>query len=134
MKKIIVIGGGIIGLSIAEKLNHEGLKVTIIEKEKIAAGASYGNAAGFAYSEIMPLASPATIKKSIGWFLDPEGPFAVVPKDLPKTFAWLIRFALSARRSKFESSTKMACRFNDIRKTNHSEFSKKNWSRFDGKR
>ena len=105
MKKVIVIGGGIIGLSIAEKLNHEGMQVTIIEKEKIAAGASYGNAAGFAFSEIMPLASPATIKKSIGWFLDPEGPFAVVPKDLPKTLGWLIRFALSARSSMYKNST-----------------------------
>ncbi len=105
MKKVIVIGGGIIGVSIAEKLKHEGLDVTLIEKKKIAAGASFGNAAGFAFSEIMPLASPGTIKKSIAWFLDPEGPFAVVPKDLPKTFGWLIRFALSARNSLYKNST-----------------------------
>lgn len=105
MKEVIVIGGGIVGVTIAEKLNHEGMDVTVIEKEKIAAGASYGNAAGFAFSEIMPLASPSTIKKSIGWFLNPEGPFAVVPKDLPKTIGWLLRFAFSARSSLYKNST-----------------------------
>ena len=105
-KSVVVVGGGIIGLCIAEKLSHEGLEVTLVEKEKVAAGASYGNAAGFAFSEIMPLASPSTIKKSIGWFLDPMGPFAVVPQDLPRTFGWLLRFVLAARRSVFKRSTK----------------------------
>lgn len=99
-----MIGGGIIGLCIAERLVQEGLSVTIIERERIAAGASAGNAAGFAFSEIMPMASSGTIRKAIKWLFDPMGPFSVVPQDLPKTMGWLIRFASASRKSVFDQS------------------------------
>jgi len=105
-KEVIVIGGGIIGVCIAEKLRTEGHSVTVIEQQKIAAGASYGNAAGFAFSEILPLASAGTIRKSIGWFFDPTGPFSVVIQDLPKTFKWLVHFLFSSRQATFQRSTK----------------------------
>lgn len=101
---IAVIGGGIIGLCIAERLIHEGFSVTVIERERIAAGASAGNAAGFAFSEIMPMASSATIRKAIKWLFDPTGPFSVAPQDLPKTMGWLIRFAAASRKSVFDQS------------------------------
>ena len=101
---IAVIGGGIIGLCIAEQLTHEGFSVTLIERDRIAAGASAGNAAGFAFSEIMPMASSGTIRKAIKWLFDPTGPFSVVPQDLSKTMGWLIRFAAASRRSVFDRS------------------------------
>ena len=104
MKDIIVIGGGIIGLCAAEKLLSRGHRVTIVEKQQVAAGASYGNAAGIAYSEVMPLASFSTIRQSLRWFLDPSGPFKIVPGDLPHTLGWLLKFALAARRSVFDRS------------------------------
>ena len=100
----IVIGAGIIGLAIAEKLSSEGKSVVLIEKEKVASGASYGNAAGLAFSEIMPLASPGVIKKAVKWFLDPLGPFAVVAKDMPHTLPWLLRFLIAARPAQFRRS------------------------------
>jgi len=101
---IAIIGGGIIGLCLAERLAVEGFSVTIIEKERIAAGASAGNAAGLAFSEVMPLASAATVRKSIKWFFDPAGPFSVVARDLPQTAGWLLRFALAARKPTFDRS------------------------------
>lgn len=107
MKDVVIIGGGIIGLCAAEKLASEGHKVTIIEKERIAAGASYGNAAGFAFAEVMPMASFTTILQSARWILDPGGPFSIILRDLPYTFGWLARFALAARRSTYEKSLRV---------------------------
>lgn len=107
MKDIIIIGGGIIGLCTAEKLISEGHKITIVEKSRIAAGASYGNAAGFAFSEVMPMASFSTIRQSTKWFFDPDGPFSVVLADLPYTWRWLIKFAWAARKSVFDRSLKV---------------------------
>ncbi|NVK19468.1 MAG: FAD-binding oxidoreductase [Methylocystaceae bacterium] len=103
-EQVIVIGGGIVGLAIAEKLIAEGHDVTLVEKDEIAAGASQGNAAGLAFSDIMPLASPGIIKKAIKWFLDPVGPFSVVVPDLPHTMGWLLRFLKAARPSQFNKS------------------------------
>ena len=107
MKDVVIIGGGIIGLCTAEKLASEGHKVIIIEKERIAAGASYGNAAGFAFSEVMPMASVATIVQSMRWILDPGGPFSIILRDLPYTFSWLLRFAFAARKSTYEKSLRV---------------------------
>ncbi|MFT6559293.1 NAD(P)/FAD-dependent oxidoreductase [Sneathiella sp.] len=101
---VVVIGGGIIGLAIAEKLVSVGKKVTLIEKDSIAAGASQGNAAGLAFSDIIPLASPGIIKKALKWFLDPLGPFAVVPQDLPVTLNWLLKFLKAAHPAQFRRS------------------------------
>ncbi len=116
MKRIIVIGGGIIGLSVAEKLLSEGHDVSIIEQKRIAAGASYGNAAGLAFSEVMPMASMDMIKQSIRWLSDPTGPFAVIPQDLPHTAGWLLRFALAARKSVFDHSLKVQSQLMQIGK------------------
>lgn len=101
---IVVIGGGVIGLCVAEKLASRGRSVTLIERQHIAAGASAGNAAGFALSEVLPMASPASIRKALRWLTDPVGPFAVVPADLPQTGPWLLRFALASRRSTYRQS------------------------------
>ncbi|MCP4994018.1 MAG: FAD-binding oxidoreductase [Gammaproteobacteria bacterium] len=101
---VTVIGAGIIGLAIAEKLSSEGKSVLLVEREKIAAGASYGNAAGLAFSEFLPLASPGLIKKAAKWFLDPLGPFAVVAQDLPHTLPWLLRFLAASRPAQFRKS------------------------------
>lgn len=101
---VAVIGAGIIGLCVAERLAHEGLSVVIVEGERVAAGASAGNAASFAFSEVMPMASAGTIKSAIKWLFDPTGPFSVVPEDLPETAGWLLRFALAARRKTYDQA------------------------------
>ena len=44
MKNVIIIGGGIVGLSTAYYLNKEGFEVTVIDKGNISAGASFVNA------------------------------------------------------------------------------------------
>ena len=101
---IVVVGGGIIGLNTAERLLVDGHQVTLVEKTGIAAGASFGNAAGLAFSDIMPLASPGIVKKAIKWFLDPVGPFAVVPQDLFKVAPWLFKFLKSSTPTQFRTS------------------------------
>ncbi|WP_428603649.1 NAD(P)/FAD-dependent oxidoreductase [Sedimenticola sp.] len=100
----IVIGAGIVGLAVAEKLQSQGMRVTLLEREAVAAGASRGNAGAFAFSDILPLASPGMIKKAFRWLIDPLGPFAVVAADLPWTLPWLLRFLCASRPSRVKRS------------------------------
>ena len=65
MKKCIVIGGGIIGLSTAYYLNRQGHQVTIIDKTDMASGASYVNAGYVAPSPFRPLAAPGMVSKGL---------------------------------------------------------------------
>ncbi|MFK8812530.1 FAD-dependent oxidoreductase, partial [Escherichia coli] len=66
---LIVIGAGVVGLSIAAAAQDRGLSVTVIDREGPAAGASAGNAGAFAFTDILPLASPGILKKAPRWLL-----------------------------------------------------------------
>jgi len=61
MKKVIVIGGGIVGLSSAYFLQQKGHQVILLEKGKITDGASFGNAGYICPSHAVPLAQPGMI-------------------------------------------------------------------------
>lgn len=64
MKKIIILGAGIIGVTSAYFLSKKGFDVTVIEREsKAGQGTSYGNGSQLSYSKTYPLSNPATLKK-----------------------------------------------------------------------
>ncbi|EAU41296.1 putative D-amino acid dehydrogenase protein [Fulvimarina pelagi HTCC2506] len=103
---VAVIGAGVIGLSAALAAQARGLSVMVIDREGPAAGASAGNAGAFAFTDILPLASPGIFRKAPKWFVDPLGPLSVPPAYALKIAPWLLRFALSARPSRFAAASK----------------------------
>jgi D-amino-acid dehydrogenase len=90
--QVIVIGAGVIGLSAAIAAQSRGFKVTVIDREGPAAGASAGNAGAFAFTDILPLASPGIMKKAPKWLLDPLGPLSVPPAYALQIAPWMYRF------------------------------------------
>lgn len=90
--EVVVIGAGVIGLSAALMAQGRGCSVTVIDREGPAAGASAGNAGAFAFTDILPLASPGIMRKAPGWLLDPLGPLSVPPAYALKIGPWLWRF------------------------------------------
>ncbi|MXR69151.1 FAD-dependent oxidoreductase [Shewanella sp. JBTF-M18] len=99
---ITVIGAGIIGLANAIALQKAGFRVRVIDKQGVAAGASFGNAGHFATEQVFPLADPAMLPKLPGMLLDPLGPFRIQPRYFLKALPWFMRFLvnmLPARRA-----------------------------------
>jgi D-amino-acid dehydrogenase len=92
MTEVVVIGAGVIGLSAALMAQARGLSVTVIDREGPAAGASAGNAGAFAFTDILPLASPGILKKAPKWLLDPLGPLTIPPAYALQIVPWLYRF------------------------------------------
>ncbi|MFC0340123.1 NAD(P)/FAD-dependent oxidoreductase [Paracoccus niistensis] len=90
--ELIVIGAGVVGLSIAAAAQDRGLSVTVIDREGPAAGASAGNAGAFAFTDILPLASPGILRKAPRWLLDPLGPLTVPPAYALRIAPWMLRF------------------------------------------
>lgn len=95
--KILIIGGGVIGVCSAYYLAERGQEVTLIEKDDLAAGCSYGNAGLIAPSHSIPLAAPGALRSGLKWLLDPESPFYVRPRADPALIAWLARFVAASR-------------------------------------
>jgi D-amino-acid dehydrogenase len=90
--RVTVIGAGVIGLSAALMAQARGLSVTVIDREGPAAGASAGNAGAFAFTDILPLASPGILRKAPKWLLDPLGPLTIPPAYALQITPWLYRF------------------------------------------
>ena len=68
-KNVVVIGGGIIGLSTAYYLHKEGHQVTVIDKSDFSGGASFVNAGYITPSHIIPLAAPGIASIAIFCFI-----------------------------------------------------------------
>ena len=79
-KKVVVLGGGIVGLSTAYYLIQEGHEVTIIDKGKLDSGASHVNAGYLTPSHIVPMAAPGMISKGIKWMFNAKSPFYIKPR------------------------------------------------------
>lgn len=103
-KNVIIIGGGIIGLSTAYYLLEEGHQVTIIDKSNFSSGASYVNAGYITPSHFIPLAAPGMINKGIKWMFNPTSPFYIKPRLNADFLKWTWAFKKSATASKVEKA------------------------------
>ena len=99
-KEVVIIGGGIIGLSTAYYLQKEGHKVTVIDKSDFSSGASYVNAGYITPSHIIPLSAPGMITKGIKWMFNSESPFYVKPRLDADFLKWSWLFKKSATHQK----------------------------------
>jgi D-amino-acid dehydrogenase len=89
---IAVIGAGIVGICAAAYLAEAGRSVTVIDRTGICEETSSGNAAAFAFSDVLPLAQKGMLRNLPKWLSDPLGPLAIPPSYLPHLLPWLYRF------------------------------------------
>ncbi|WP_172125903.1 MULTISPECIES: FAD-dependent oxidoreductase [unclassified Devosia] len=92
MKKIGVVGAGIVGAAIATRLIGDGHAVTVFDAEPGGLPASSGNAALIALPEIAPIASPGMLTAVPKWLMDPLGPLTLRWQDVPALMPWLVAF------------------------------------------
>lgn len=104
-EKIAVIGGGIIGLCIAVKLQLKGHDVTVFDKKGPGEGCSKGNAGHFATEQIFPLATPRLLPQIPQMLLAKNSPVSIRYQDVHKTMPWMLRFLMNARKSATEHAT-----------------------------
>jgi D-amino-acid dehydrogenase len=96
MKHVVVIGGGIIGLSSAYYLQRSGYTVTVIDKDDFSNNCSYGNAGYVCPSHFIPLATPGIVWKGFKWMFNNQSPFYVQPSFNRSLLDWGLKFARSA--------------------------------------
>lgn len=102
--KVIIIGGGIIGLSSALYLKQAGWDVTVIDKNDFSDNCSYGNAGYISPSHFIPLATPGIVKKGLKWMWNSKSPFYVQPKLDWNLISWGLKFMKSANVRQVENA------------------------------
>ncbi|WP_218280476.1 FAD-dependent oxidoreductase [Verrucomicrobium spinosum] len=68
-RHIVIIGGGVIGLSTALACLKRGHRVTVVEGDPARRGASLGNAGMVVPSHFVPLAAPGMVAMGLKWML-----------------------------------------------------------------
>ena len=102
--KVVIIGGGIMGLASAYYLLKSGWKVTVLDKGDMTNNCSYGNAGMIVPSHFIPLAAPGMISKGIKWMFNSRSPFYVKPSLDFSLISWGLKFMKSATASHVEHS------------------------------
>ncbi len=104
MGDVVVIGGGVIGLSSAYYLNKAGFTVTVIESGDITSGCSFGNMGYISPSHFVPLASPGIISQGLKWMLSASSPFYIKPRLSLSLMEWGIKFWKSSNQATVEKN------------------------------
>jgi len=93
MQQVIVIGGGVVGLTSAWWLLEAGFGVRVVERAPdVASGASYGNGGQLSYRYVSPLADAGVPLKAIEWLFQEHGPLRFKPELDLRQWRWLASF------------------------------------------
>lgn len=102
--EVVIIGGGINGLSSAYFLQEAGHQVTIIDQTDITNNCSYGNAGYICPSHFVPLATPGIVQQGLKWMLNSKSPFYIQPRLSKSLIQWGWHFMRSATEAKVEAA------------------------------
>lgn len=101
---VVIVGGGIVGVSAAYFLAQSGVHVTLIEKDDIGAGSSGGNAGFICPGHSTPIPAPGVLTQGLKWLLDAASPFYIKPRLDPALIAWLWRFQSFCNQKSFDTA------------------------------
>jgi len=102
--RVTIIGGGVIGLCSAYYLSKSGYKVTVIERNDITEGCSFGNMGYISPSHFIPLATPGIIAQGLKWMMSSSSPFYIKPRLNLDLIQWGLAFKNNANAKKVEQS------------------------------
>jgi D-amino-acid dehydrogenase len=102
VKRVVVIGTGIVGLNVGLRLLREGMQVEFIDPRAPGSGASYGNAGVIAVEAAVPTNMPAMLSSAPGFLFRQQGPIVVKPAYFLQALPWLVRFLSACRPHRVE--------------------------------
>ena len=105
-RSAIVVGAGIVGLSTAWFLQDRGVTVTVVDRNGVGAGSSWGNAGWLSPSLAIPLNAPGTLRYGLRSLLNPAAPLQIPLASVPAVWKFLIRFAVASRASAWQRAVR----------------------------
>jgi len=104
-KRVVVVGGGAVGLCCAMHLLRRGYEVTVVDRGAPGDGASGHNAGLFSVGNCLPTATPGVIRSVPKMLIDPYSPLAIRWRYLPRMVPWLLRFIAAGRPAQVERAS-----------------------------
>ncbi|MFD1344352.1 NAD(P)/FAD-dependent oxidoreductase [Litorisediminicola beolgyonensis] len=103
VKRVAVIGAGIVGVATALWARRAGHEVALIDRDGPASGTSYGNAGILAAAAVDQANLPGLARQVPRMLLDPNEPVFLKWRSLPRLAPWLLRHLAHARPAAAEA-------------------------------
>src|SRR5256885_15917233 len=101
--RCLVVGAGIVGICSALQLQRDGHEVVVIDRNGPGEGTSRGNAGIFAIGHVVPIGTPATVKRVPAMLLDSTSPLTIRWSYLASIAPWLIRLLAASTPRRVEA-------------------------------
>ncbi len=109
--KVIVLGGGVVGVTTAYYLLKDGHEVTLIDRQPgVARECSHANGGFVAISQAVPWAAPGVPTKALREMLRPDAPILIHARQIPRLWRWGIEFVRAARSEPSWANTRHVLR------------------------
>jgi D-amino-acid dehydrogenase len=102
MRRAIVIGGGVVGLSVASRLLQAGVSVTVIDAAAVAGAASWGNAGHIAIEQVEPLASWPMLRSAPRRLFSAGGALGLPVSQINRWLPFALRMAAASHPTRVE--------------------------------
>ncbi|MEZ8824117.1 D-amino acid dehydrogenase [Vibrio amylolyticus] len=115
--KVMVLGGGVIGLTSAWYLSQQGHEVTVVDRQsECGKETSFANAGQISYGYSSPWAAPGIPLKAIKWLMQEHAPLKVKPQLSPAMMSWAAKMLSNCRTSHYNTNKSRM-----LRLANHSQ-------------
>ena len=111
--KVIVIGGGVVGLSCAYEINRAGAEVCVVERDRCGGATSLGNAGWVVPSLSAPMPAPGITSQALKMIVKRSGPLRIRPKFDPDFLRWCWRFWRNSSREHYEAGLRAILELNE---------------------
>lgn len=105
VRRIIIVGGGAVGLCSALMLSDTGYQVTVIDDDQARAAASWGNAGHIATEQVAPLASPASLRSAFARRFAAGGALDLPLAGMRHWLPFVPRFLMASRPARFRAGS-----------------------------
>ncbi|WP_173932974.1 D-amino acid dehydrogenase [Chelativorans sp. Marseille-P2723] len=100
--RVLILGGGVIGVTSAYYLAKAGHEVTVLERQPgPALETSYANAGQISPGYSSPWAGPGVPFKAVKWLLMKHGPLAIRPRLDPEMWLWLLQMLRNCTSARY---------------------------------
>lgn len=99
---VLVLGGGVIGVSSAWYLSRAGYEVTVVDREPgPALETSFANAGQISPGYAAPWAAPGVPLKALKWLFSRHAPLVIKPGLDPRQYVWLLQMLRNCTAARY---------------------------------
>ena len=101
--RVVVVGGGVVGLACAWELARGGAEVTVVERDAVGAGVSYGNTGWICPTITHPLPAPGMVREGLRQLVTRGDAFVLRPRADADFLRWLLSFRRCCSPARYEA-------------------------------